>query len=205
MKKDKLKKILLFIILILLVILALIIYFKFFKNTKKLKENKVVDTIEKYDYHLKEEDSKFAKELFYKLDKLLSQEDINEEEYAQLISQLFVIDFFTLNNKLSNTDVGGTQYIHPDIKDNFILKAQDTIYKYVKSNIYGDRIQDLPVVVNTKIEDIKKTSYISKIHNDNDSYNIKISVFYQEDLEYPSSIELSLIHVDKKLYIVEIK
>lgn len=206
MKKDKLKRIMLLTLFILLIILVLVIYFKFFKKEQKeIKENKVVDTIKNYDYHLKEEDSKLTSTLFNELDKVLSDEEINEEEYAKLISQLFVIDFYTLNNKLSNTDIGGTQYIHPDIKDNFIIKAENTVYKYVKSNIYGNRTQELPIITNTIIEDIKVTDYTSKTYKDNNSYQIKIKVEYQKDLKYPTEIELKLIHKDKKLYIIEVK
>ena len=206
MKKDKLKKIMLLTLVILLIILALVVYFKFFKKEKKeIKENKVVDTIKNYDYHLKEEDSKLTSTLFNELDKVLSKEEIDEEKYAKLISQLFVIDFYTLNNKLSNTDIGGIQYIHPDIKDNFTLKAENTVYKYVKSNIYGNRRQELPIVINTTIEDIKTINYTSKSHNDNNSYQIKMNVEYQKDLKYPTKIELKLIHKDKKLYIIEVK
>ena len=198
MKKDKLKRIMLLTLFILLIILVLVIYFKFFKKEQKeIKENKVVDTIKNYDYHLKEEDSKLTSTLFNELDKVLSDEEINEEEYAKLISQLFVIDFYTLNNKLSNTDIGGIQYIHPDIKDNFIIKAENTVYKYVKSNIYGNRTQELPIITNTIIEDIKVTDYTSKTYKDNNSYQIKI--------KYPTEIELKLIHKDKKLYIIEVK
>ena len=206
MKKDKLKRIMLLTLFILLIILVLVIYFKFFKKEQKeIKENKVVDTIKNYDYHLKEEDSKLTSTLFNELDKVLSDEEINEEEYAKLISQLFVIDFYTLNNKLSNTDIGGIQYIHPDIKDNFIIKAEKTVYKYVKSNIYGNRTQELPIITNTIIEDIKVTDYTSKTYKDNNSYQIKIKVEYQKDLKYPTEIELKLIHKDKKLYIIEVK
>ena len=206
MKKDKLKRIMLLTLFILLIILVLVIYFKFFKKEQKeIKENKVVDTIKNYDYHLKEEDSKLTSTLFNELDKVLSDEEINEEEYAKLISQLFVIDFYTLNNKLSNTDIGGIQYIHPDIKDNFIIKAENTVYKYVKSNIYGNRTQELPIITNTIIEDIKVTDYTSKTYKDNKSYQIKIKVEYQKDLKYPTEIELKLIHKDKKLYIIEVK
>ena len=206
MKKDKLKRIMLLTLFILLIILVLVIYYKFFKKEQKeIKENKVVDTIKNYDYHLKEEDSKLTSTLFNELDKVLSDEEINEEEYAKLISQLFVIDFYTLNNKLSNTDIGGIQYIHPDIKDNFIIKAENTVYKYVKSNIYGNRTQELPIITNTIIEDIKVTDYTSKTYKDNNSYQIKIKVEYQKDLKYPTEIELKLIHKDKKLYIIEVK
>ena len=205
MKKDKLKKIMLLTLVILLIILALVVYFKFFKKEKKeIKENKVVDTIKNYDYHLKE-DSKLTSTLFNELDKVLSKEEIDEEKYAKLISQLFVIDFYTLNNKLSNTDIGGIQYIHPDIKDNFTLKAENTVYKYVKSNIYGNRTQELPIVTNTTVEDIKTINYTSKSHKDNNSYQIKMNVEYQKDLKYPTKIELKLIHKDKKLYIIEVK
>ena len=75
----------------------------------------------------------------------------------------------------------------------------------MKSNIYGNRTQELPIVTNTTVEDIKAINYTSKSHKDNNSYQIKMNVEYQKDLKYPTEIELKLIHKDKKLYIIEVK
>ena len=75
----------------------------------------------------------------------------------------------------------------------------------MKSNIYRNRAQELPIITNTIIEDIKVTDYTSKTYKDNNSYQIKIKVEYQKDLKYPTEIELKLIHKDKKLYIIEVK
>ena len=60
---------------------------------------------------------------------------------------MFVTDFYTLSTKVTNQDVGGLEFIYSKNKDNFKLKASDTLYKYIESNVYGDRKQKLPEVV----------------------------------------------------------
>ena len=110
--------------------------------------------------------------MFFKLKEQLSQDQINEEQYAKLVAQLFVADFYTINNKISNDDIGGIQFVHPDIRANFILKAKDTIYKYVKNNIYGNRHQELPIVTNVKIENITKENYKIKLLKNRSVYYI---------------------------------
>ena len=44
----------------------------------------------------------------------LNECDLKEEEYAKVISQLFVTDLFTLDNKLTSNDIGGLQFIYKE-------------------------------------------------------------------------------------------
>ena len=99
MKKSK-KILIALIILVLLLIIGMLVYMFFFKTDEN--EVKVIKTISKYGYTLDENETALYKEEFEKLDKVLSAKDVNYEDYAKEISKLFIIDFYTLSNKLSN-------------------------------------------------------------------------------------------------------
>ena len=202
MKKNKSK-----IILVLLVIGALmLLYYHFFMNNKKTIDEKVIiDSIPNYDYILYNNKTDIYKEEFKKLKQVLSEKEINWEEYAKEISKLFVIDFYTLDDKITNADIGGILFIHTDIRDNFILKARDTIYKNIKSNIDGKRDQTLPIVSSVQVEKVTNQEFKSDTINDDNSYLIELSVDYKKDLEYPSKVVVSVVHHDNKLYIVEVE
>lgn len=204
-RKINFKKISLIVVLLLVVVLIIIIIKNTSNKNPNNKKNEVTESITNFPYTLKENDTPLVKDLFSKLKEQLSQDQINEEQYAKLVAQLFVADFYTINNKISNDDIGGIQFVHPDIRANFILKAKDTIYKYVKNNIYGNRHQELPIVTNVKIENITKENYQSKNHHDKNSYHLKMLIEYAKDLEYPTQVEVALIHYEEKLYIIEVK
>lgn len=205
-KKNKIVPV--FIILaVLLFILAFYFMTKDKGNTKTVEEVKTVDNIEKkeFDYVLYDNKSDLYKEYFAKLKEELLKDDVNDQEYAKIVAQLFVIDFYSLADKKTNTDVGGLDFIYSDMRENFILKATDTIYKYVESNVYGDRKQELPKIkaVEVKSADAKPLTY-DKI-TDGLGYIVTVSITYEKDLGFPKEVTLYLIHQKKKLYIVEVK
>ena len=131
------------------------------------------------------------------------------------------MDFYTLDNKLSKNDIGGTQFIEEDMRDNFIEEARSTFYKYVEVKS-DDRTQDLPIVSSideVSIEDTTFTIYdktttttTSKYKKTTtasgttvDAYKVTISWSYKEDLDYETEANMILIKDENKLYIVEVK
>lgn len=96
-------------------------------------------------------------------------------------------------------------FVSEDHVDNFILKASDTVYKYVEQNIYKDRKQTLPEVSSSSIKTIENTSYSYNNKKDNKAYEVVVNLEYKKDLGYPTEIKLILIHNDKKLEIAEMK
>ena len=193
--------------LILVWIIALTIYgFNTLKRNKKNPTNKVnyEDKINGYDYQLRDSATTEYKALFKELKDLLKNDDYEEKEYALLISKLFIHDFYTLNNKITNTDIGGTDFILPSIKENFKLKATDTIYKYVENNIYGDRNQKLPIVKDVIIDSVESISYVYEKTKDDKAYKVNVSISYVEDLDYDKEKTITIIHNDNKLWIVEV-
>ena len=50
----------------------------------------------------------------------IEAKEVDNKKYAEAISKLFVIDFFTLDNKSSKNDVGGVQFVYTSYKADFI-------------------------------------------------------------------------------------
>ena len=196
-KKNK------FVVFLVFVCITLIFIYNL--NDKDSNEIMVVSKIDDYNYVLDSNETRVYKKYFKDLEKLLKSDRIDEKEYASLVSKLFVIDFYTLNNKLTNQDVGGLQFINSNIKDNFYSKAVNTIYKYVKSNIYGERYQNLPEVKDVEIEDIKSIKFDQENINDNIAYEVFCNISYKKDLGYSKRIIIRLVHEDNKLTIIEIE
>ena len=191
------------LITITLIVICVNVYKDFFKREEKptVIKNKL-DALELYGYTLDDLDTEVYKNYFNELKTILNEEEINEEEYAKIIVKLFVTDFYTLDNKISSSDIGGTEYIHPDMIDNFKMNAGDTIYNHVKTNINGDRDQKLPSVKSVEINSIEEETYTYN-ENDYDGYKVSATWDYNENLGYEKEGIFYIIKVDNKLYIVE--
>lgn len=208
----KIKKDNIFILILVIVLVALIISLVFMakgilkKEKGTVQETQIVDKMDDYGYYLTDHNTKYYNELYDELKQVLSENPIDEEKYAKLIAQLFTVDFYDLDSKLSKSDVGGTQFIAEDYKDVFIKTANDIdgIYYYVKSDLYGDRKQELPVVVNAEVVSLKNTSFKYDKINDDKAYIVDINLTYEKDLGYQKSVSLTIVHNDKKLEIVEV-
>ena len=140
MKLKKKVKVTLIIAIILIVAGLVFLAYESVKP-KAVKTATVENEIEEYGYTLKSTRNDRYKEAFQELKDILSKKEVDEEAYVEQISKMFIMDFYTLNDKLANTDVGGIDFIHTNAKTNFLEKAEDTVYKYVENDIYGNREQ----------------------------------------------------------------
>ena len=207
MKKRKLKKKVVILIILIVVLILCITGFILYKTLSKnqVAEAKVIDSIEEYGYVLEDDQPKIYQDLFKELSKVLQAENVDEEEYARLISQMFSIDFYNLENKVSKNDVGGTMFISTDYVDNFTLKASDTVYKYIEHNLYNDRDQNLPVVTSSSVNKLENVTYEYKSINDDNAYEVTVNLEYEEDLGYQTEIVLTIKNNEKKLEICEME
>lgn len=203
-KKKLIFKIIFIIILIVLFIILGLCIKNIYNSLNKKTEVKTLSEIKNYDYIVNENDPPYFGEVFKKLKKCLEQDEIDEEEYAKLVSELFVIDFYSLNYSLSKSDIGGLQFVISDNRDSFTNKAKDTIYNYVESNIYGKRKQELPNVKEVEIISIKKSEYEGELYQDDEAYYVDLNISYEKDLEYPTEVSIVLIHNNNKLEIVKV-
>lgn len=182
-----------------------IVYINLDRDSGNVKNNKNLDkgiSIKGFDYILYEDDIDIYKDEFKKLKKNLESSNVNYTEYAESISKMFVMDLYSLEAKKNMYDVGGVQFVYPDIRDNYKLNVTNTLYKYMKDNSDGKREQDLPMVKSVSIKNEDETKY--KIGEEEfDGYKINLDIEYVKDLEYDKSAEIILVKKDKYLYIVE--
>lgn len=193
---NKLQTIVLILMILCIAAIAIYVIITFMPKKVNNKEQEKI----KYNYILYERDSTLYKDTFSKLKNVLSVEPINYDDYATYAAELFVIDFYTLNNKNSKNDIGGTQYLYNDVKSNFILKAKDTIYKYVGTK--ENRLIELPVVNKIELVKVEKIEY--KIKDISyEAYKVSLKWEYEKDLKYDKEGSITLIKEDNKLYVVE--
>ena len=204
--KKKVKR---FLIILLIVIVAAVggfTYYKVFYNTKPtVKKATVLNEIKEYGYTLKSNKSKAYKTEFANLATILKSDKVDEEAYLKSITKLFILDFYTLSDKVANTDVGGVDFVHTDAKTNFLEKAEDTIYKYIENNMYGGRHQSLPTVKNVTIDNIQNVSFTLNKEVDSKAYQVTVSWTYTEENDYQNKATLTFTHEGKKLSLVEMK
>lgn len=198
----KKKIILVVLILILLYSVGGVFYNVYYKeNNNKINITKV-DSIKNYTYTLKSNSTELQKSEFKVLKNNLESKDIDYQEYAKSISKLFIIDLYTITNKINKYDVGGISYIYPDSILNYKENVEDTIYKYVEDNTSKDRMQELPEVNSINVESISDIKY--KIDStEYGAYKLKLKWTYVKDLGYDTESDIIVIKKDKYLYIAE--
>lgn len=207
-RKRKVKKKVIILLVLILLLIALVVGVIMYTNSNKKTDSsskKVVDEIPEYGYVLDNNKTKLYKNLFKKLAEVLGKDDVDYDEYAKLVSELAVSDFYTLDNKTSKNDIGGVQFIRKDNRENFVLEASETVYKYVEQNLDGKRNQELPIVSKIEVTDTKQEAYKYKDISDDKAYIIKVKLEYKKDLGYPEEVEVRLLHSDKKLEIYSMK
>ncbi len=202
MTKKQDRKIIFMFILIGIVLFGIIgfkVYNDFFKDNSV---NKKLVSLDLYGYTLSEKDTALYKTNFKDLEKILNETHINYQEYAKNLSKLFIIDVFTLNNKMASTDIGGLEFIHKELRENFKENMGATLYKNIKSNLDGNRKQDLPEVASVEVTDVFETKYTYN-KTEYEAYLITLKWTYTKENNYQKSIKLTLIKDNDILYIVK--
>ena len=186
-----------FILIILAIIVLVLLQFKG-KNTST-KKYKEIDAIKGYNYELEDRDTKLMQDVFKKLKKELSKDDIDYNLYAEYLSELFIIDLFTMNNKDNKYDVGSSEYVLDDARENYMINVEDTIYKYLveKSN----RKEEYPIVKSITKETIENTDY--KFNDETyKAYKVTLKWEYEKNNKYDKKGIVTLIKKDNKLFVV---
>ena len=206
MKNKKKNKLVLLILstLVILTIVVIILSVATKKDNKEpdVKEVKKVDIIDNYGYYLEEDATDYYKSLYKELKDITNKDEVNYEEYAKIVAKLFVTDVFTLDNKVTSSDVGGLQFIYPDFREDFIKINQTGLYSNVLSNIYNDRVQELPIVNEVNIDLVKETTF-NYNNKEYKGYLVELNISYEKDLSYPTTYKLTIIKEDKYLYVAK--
>ncbi len=144
--------------------------------------------------------------MFQELKDVLSEDKVNEKKYVQTIAKMFILDFYSLDDHNAKTDVGGVDFVQSDALENFVVNAEDTLYKYVESDIYGQRKQDLPVVDKISVGKVEQTEFTYGDVTDDKAYSVKLNWTYKDEKianGYQDEATLTFVHDGKKLVLVE--
>lgn len=202
MKKKYKRLIILFVVIALLAIGCFLI-FKMLKKDDVQENVNVVDSISEYGYNLDDRDTELMKSTYEELKNILNSDEIDYEKYADTLARLFVIDLFTMNNKINKYDVGGTEYVYPDAIENFKLNVEDTIYKNMENNSSGKRKQNLPEVSSIDVLSTEVGEYTIGETDTFDAYIVDLAWEYVSDLGYDDNATVTLVKMEDKLYVVE--
>uniref|UniRef100_UPI004027F4E9 hypothetical protein n=1 Tax=Candidatus Ventrenecus sp. TaxID=3085654 RepID=UPI004027F4E9 len=203
--KKKYKKIIIVLVILLLLVFGAFAYCKFFKSRPvdtPIKEVKVTNTIENYGYNLEDRDTKLYKDKYEKLKELLSKDDYDKDEYIKLISELFIIDLYTIDNKISRYDVGGTEFMYTGAVSSFKASVENSLYKTVENDLEDNRNQALPVVSSIEITNYEPTTYEMPDQTVIDGYKVNLSWQYEKDLGYDDTGVLIVIPDGNKMGVV---
>ncbi len=190
---------------LILALSALLVYRLFFYNMfRPTVEIKVIDKIDGYSYKLEDRDTSLYETEFNELKKILKTKDYDEEAYAKSLVKLFVIDFYTLDNKLNKYDVGGLDFIKEDDQDTFKSKAMDSYYKNVLDNTYDNRKTKYPIVTKVSVDNIENTPF--KINNkSNDAFLLDVTWEYDKTYEASKHAMITVLIEENLLSIVNIE
>ena len=206
-KKRKKKKIIMLIILLLIIIgggTGAYFYFQKEEPQPEPKKIEVLDKIIGFEYSLEDRDTAVYKETFLELKKTLESDTFEDKTYAELLAKLFVIDLYTIDNKISKYDVGSQDFIYPEEKEKFTSKVMDTMYKLVEDNTTGTRRGELPIVKEVEVTKTEETTY-KKGTTNLKGYQIDVFISYEKDLGYDKKITLTLVKEENKIYVVQTK
>lgn len=177
-------------------------------NKKEEKPKEVIKVNEQeikgYGIFIDDSDTTLYKDEFNALKTNLTGDEIDYDKYAESVAKMFIIDLYTIKNKINKYDVGGIDFVYESAKGNYTTNVTDTIYKYVEDDSKGEREQQLPVVKSITVDDVKKGKFkIDAENKEYPSYTIKLTWTYSIDLGYDTTGEVIVIRKDDKLFVVE--
>ncbi len=140
--------------------------------------------------------SDYEKELF-----ALLSEDLAEEAKANLIFQLFLANFYSLDLASSKNDIRGVQFVFEPFQDDFIKQVKQYVYYSVPNNYFVKKRQELPLVKEVVINETVAGEFVSGDITYK-SYVIIGEVFYQKSPGYREQVELELIVNSDKIEVV---
>lgn len=202
MKKKSDRKIIILFVIVGILLLGFLGYRVNKDFLSKSNNKKQIDSIDFYGYTLSKSDTDLYKSTFKELSKVLNEKPVDMNSYAKLISELFIIDLYSLDNKLTSTDIGGVEFLHKDLRENFKENMGSTLYKFVESNIASKRKQELPMVKEVNVSDVFETKYTYN-KNEYPAYLVTVDWTYEKDLGYQTSAKLTIINDNDVLYIVK--
>ena len=123
-----------------------------------------------------------------------SYKEHNEEDECQLVAAYFVCDYYTFVDKKKN-EIGGVDYMYPEMVENFSQYAQTSFYSY------KNQYPELEVLKYNIISYSPSKVTIAGLE-DNDYYNVLISLTFNEEIEgLNSTVNVTVVRVEDRYYV----
>lgn len=196
------RKITFALIIVVIVLVSSYLIKTVLEPAKIINESKINKEIKDWDYTLDDRDTELMKTNFNELDNILKQNKIDYEAYAEALAKLYIIDLYTIDNKINSSDTPCLEYIEPSITDNFKLNIMNTLYKFVIDNTNNKRKQELPIVKEVSVTEII-TEKFTLSEQEYDGYKVTLSWEYEQDLGYDKTSILNIIKKDIKLFVAK--
>lgn len=213
-RKNNKKKLIIFVLVLILAVALVVFALNNGKkdNVDEGKKKVVVDEIKEFSYTVAKSDTKLFKDTFKELKTELSKKEVDNKNYASLVSKLFVIDFYTLSNKSNVNDVGAVQFVYSGYTTDFVEYARKGMYKQVKSNLDNNRQQELPEVATVTIESIDEVVPSSILENEAfkdvteaNAYEVKINWTYTKSNDFQTSATMLIVKDGDKLSVAKLQ
>ena len=131
---------------------------------------------------------------FDEVKKRLENKNKDEEDECQLVAAYFVCDYYTFVDKKKN-EIGGVDYMYPEMVENFSQYAQTSFYSY------KNQYPELEVLKYNIISYSPSKVTIAGLE-DNDYYNILISLTFNEEIEgLNSTVNVTVVRVEDRYYV----
>lgn len=194
-------------ILVLTVLIALIgityicskcVFHKF----KKKSFTVVVDNIKNYNYTLDERDTSLMKDKFKELKKELKNKDVDYKKYSELLSELYILDLYNIDNKVNKYDFPCLEYIYPDQVDKFKSMIKSEFYSKIEDNSDKNRKQQLPIINSITVFNVVESTYTIN-GEDKNGFTVTLEWEYKKDLGYDKKADVTTVIDNGKVYIVK--
>ena len=142
--------------------------------------------------YTKSGDSELLNNIYARLDTSYKNKD--EEDECQLVAAYFVCDYYTFVDKKKN-EIGGVDYMYSEMVENFSQYAQTSFYSY------KNQYPELEVLKYNIISYSPSKVTIAGLE-DNDYYNILISLTFNEEIEgLNSTVNVTVVRVEDRYYV----
>ena len=140
--------------------------------------------------YTKSGDSELLNNIYARLDTSYK----NKDEEDQLVAAYFACDYYTFVDKKKN-EIGGVDYMYPEMVENFSQYAQTSFYSY------KNQYPELEVLKYNIISYSPSKVTIAGLE-DNDYYNILISLTFNEEIEgLNSTVNVTVVRVEDRYYV----
>ncbi|MFT9488323.1 MAG: hypothetical protein ACH0QD_13305 [Tepidibacillus sp.] len=142
-----------------------------------------------------------------KVEAVTGEHTQTDQEKAEEVARAFAKDFFTLSDKKDGSQIGGLQYLHPDLREAFSKQAYGYLYSGLDAVLKNEPNIDrkgFPTVTKTKIQDVEPFENQTKDGIALQGYRMRVIVDFADETTYFNNFLLEVGYLDNVWQITSI-